>query len=234
MAHVIDVNKGYKNYVNDFMCSLNLGITELKSEKKEIKEYFGDDNELEVNSLIKTVKSYPEKIIPMRNSMNEEIIIVNEEDKIWVKLLKIGHTGKNGKNKLFDLKEESDGTVRLLDFVPAFKSIIPDKKVFVIDEIERSIHPLLIKELVEKFSLDERTSGQLIFTTHETNLLDQRIFRKDEIWFTEKNKDDATELYSLNDFRVHKTIDIKKGYLDGRFGSIPFLGNLEDLNWHNS
>lgn len=233
LAHVIDVNREFKNYVNDFMCSLNLGITELNSEKKEIKEYFGDDNELEVNSLIKTVKSYPEKIIPMRNSMNEEIIIVNDDEKIWVKYLKVGHTGKKGVKKLFDLKEESDGTVRLLDFVPAFKSIISDKKVFVIDEIERSIHPLLIKELVEKFSLDEETSGQLIFTTHETNLLDQKIFRKDEIWFTEKNKEGATDLYSLNDFNVHKTIDIQKGYLNGRFGSIPFLGNLEDLNWHN-
>ena len=233
LAHVIDINLAYKNYVNDFMCSLNTGITELKTEKKEIKEYFGDDNEVELNSLIKTVKSYPEKIIPLRNSMNEEIIIVNEDENIWVKSLKIGHTGKNGKNKLFDLKEESDGTVRLLDFVPAFKSIIADKKVFVIDEIERSIHPLLIKELVEKFSLDENTSGQLLFTTHETNLLDQKIFRKDEIWFTEKNKDGATDLYSLNDFNVHKTIDIQKGYLNGRFGSIPFLGNLENLNWHN-
>lgn len=234
LAHVIDIDRDFKNYVNDFMCSLNLGITELKSEKKDIKEYFGDYNELKLNSLIKEVKSFPDKIIPMRNRMNEEIIIVNEDEKIWVKSLKIGHTGKNGSNKHFDLQEESDGTVRLLDFAPAFKSIISEKKVFVIDEIERSIHPLLIKELVEKFSLDEKTAGQLIFTTHETNLLDQKIFRKDEIWFTEKNKEGSTDLYSLNDFNVHKTIDIQKGYLKGRFGSIPFLGNLEDLNWHNS
>lgn len=234
LAHVIDVNLDYKNYVNDFMCSFNLGITELKSEKKDIKEYFGDYNELELNSLIKKVKSYPEKIIPMRNRMDDEIIIVNEDEKIWVKSLQIGHTGKNDRKRFFDLQEESDGTVRLLDFVPAFRSVISDKKVFIIDEIERSIHPLLIKELVEKFSLDENTSGQLIFTTHETNLLDQKIFRKDEIWFTEKNSEGSTDLYSLNDFNVHKTIDIQKGYLNGRFGSIPFLGNLEDLNWHNT
>lgn len=233
LAHVVDVNSEFRNYVNDFMCSFNLGITELKSERKEIKEYFGDYNELELNSLIKKVKNYPEKIIPMRNRMDQEIIIVNEDDKIWVKSLKIGHTGKNDRQELFELQEESDGTVRLLDFIPAFKSIISEKKVFIIDEIERSIHPLLIKELVEKFSLDEKTTGQLIFTTHETNLLDQKIFRRDEIWFTEKNKEGSTDLYSLSDFNVHKTIDIQKGYLSGRYGSIPFLGNLEDLNWHN-
>lgn len=74
--------------------------------------------------------------------------------------------------------------------------------------------------------------GQLIFTTHESNLLDQELFRQDEIWFAEKNQDGATDLYSLSDFKEHKTIDIRKGYLTGRYGSIPFLGNLKDLNWH--
>ena len=140
---------------------------------------------------------------------------------------------KKDKSVLFDLDEESDGTVRLLDFVPAFRSVISKQKVFVIDEIERSIHPLLIKELVQKFSLDPNSKGQLIFSTHESNLLDQKIFRQDEIWFAEKNKDGSTDLYSLNDFKEHKTIDIQKGYLNGRYGSIPFLGNLQDLNWHD-
>ncbi len=123
-------------------------------------------------------------------------------------------------------------TVRLLDFVPAFCDIITINKVFIIDEIERSIHPLLIKELIRKFSHDEKTKGQLIFTTHESNLLDQEIFRQDEIWFVEKDKNGSTDLYSLNDFKEHKTIDIRKGYLNGRYGSIPFLGNLRDLNWY--
>ena len=77
------------------------------------------------------------------------------------------------------MDEESDGTVRLLDFVPAFQDVILDNKVYIIDEIERSIHPLLIKELVSKFSRDTKTKGQLIFTTHESNLLDQEIFRQD-------------------------------------------------------
>jgi AAA15 family ATPase/GTPase len=142
------------------------------------------------------------------------------------------HTGKNNENVVFNLDEESDGTVRLLDFIPAFKDLITKRKVILIDEIERSIHPLLIKELIKKFSFDDNTLGQFIFSTHESNLLDQNIFRQDEIWFAEKNKQGSTELYSLSDFKEHNTIDIRKGYLNGRYGSIPFLANLQDLNWH--
>lgn len=133
---------------------------------------------------------------------------------------------------MFDLGDESDGTIRLLDFVPALKDVISKRKVFIVDEIERSIHPLLIKKLVGKFSLDENSTGQLIFTTHESNLLDQELFRQDEIWFVEKDKAGSSDLYSLSEFKEHKSIDIQKGYLSGRYGSIPFMGNLEDLNWH--
>lgn len=232
LAHKVDVDKEFQHYAKDLMCSFNLGVTDLISDKKEIQEYFGEDSIKDVNEFINDLENNPEQIIGLRANNGDEIIIVNENGKIIVKSLKIGHIGKNNKQVLFDLDEESDGTVRLLDFVPAFKSVISDKRVFIIDEIERSIHPLLIKELVQKFSLDQNTKGQLIFTTHESNLLNQEFFRLDEIWFTEKNKDGSTDLYSLNDFKEHKTIDIQKGYLCGRYGSIPFLGNLQDLNWH--
>jgi AAA15 family ATPase/GTPase len=233
LAHKIDIDKDFKNYAKDLMCSFNLGISELISEKKNIKEFFGVDNEKELDKLIKDLEDSPEKMIGLRSNKGDELVIVKEDGKVWVKILKIGHIGKRDKTVLFNLDEESDGTIRLLDFAPAFNSIISNKKVYIIDEIERSIHPLLIKELVQKFSLDPNTKGQLIFSTHESNLLDQKIFRQDEIWFAEKDKSGSTDLYSLNDFKEHKTIDIQKGYLDGRYGSIPFLGNLQDLNWHN-
>lgn len=232
LAHKIDIDPEFKNYAKDLMCSFNIGISELTSEKKDVKEFFGEDNDKEIDRLIKDVDDSPKKMIGLRSNKGDEIIIVKENGKIFVKTLKIGHIGKRNKSVLFNLNEESDGTVRLLDFVPAFRSIISNEKVFFIDEIERSIHPLLIKELVRKFSLDPDTKGQLIFSTHESNLLDQEIFRQDEIWFAEKNNDGSTDLYSLNDFKEHKTIDIQKGYLNGRYGSIPFLGNLQDLNWH--
>ena len=171
-------------------------------------------------------------MIGIGNGTNVELILVKEGETVFVKKLQINHVGKNNVSAIFDMDEESDGTIRLLDFVPAFRSVVSQNKVYVIDEIERSLHPMLIKELVKKFADDTQTKGQLIFTTHESNLLDQNIFRTDEIWFAEKDKDGCTDLYSLSNFKEHKTIDIQKGYLNGRYGAIPFLANLQDLNWH--
>lgn len=234
LAHKIDIDSKFKKYTKDLLCSFNIGITELQSDKKEIKDFFSQDNSAYVEKILEELEKSKSNVITLRNNAGDELVITKEDEKVWVKKLKIGHTGKQNKQVLFDLYEESDGTVRLLDFIPAFQQIISSPKVYIIDEIERSIHPLLIKELVQKFSFDPNTKGQLIFTTHESNLLDQKIFRQDEIWFVEKNSEGSTDLYSLSDFKEHKTIDIQKGYLNGRYGSIPFLGNLQDLNWNEN
>jgi len=232
LAHRIDTDKKLKDYAEELMSSFNIGVTSLSSEKKSVEDFFGEDNSEEIDKWTKRVEESPKKMISIRIDRSLEIVIVKEDKKIWIKSLQIEHSGGNNETALFELDEESDGTIRLLDFVPAFQDIIFKKKVYIIDEIERSIHPLLIKELINKFSLDSKTKGQLIFTTHESNLLNQNIFRQDEIWFAEKDKSGSTDLYSLSDFKEHKTIDIRKGYLNGRYGSIPFLGNLKDLNWH--
>ena len=150
-----------------------------------------------------------------------------------VKQLKTEHENKEGETIQFDLSEESDGSRRLIDYLPFLILTLAGDNTFIIDEIERSIHPLLIKEIVEKFSTDNTTKGQIIFTTHESNLLDQQIFRQDEIWFVEKDSSGSSDLYSLCEFKEHNTKDIRKGYLNGRYGSIPFLANLKDLNWGN-
>lgn len=233
LALRIDKDKKFKQYAEDTMCAFNLGITSLTTEKKDIKEFFGEEDPSELKEFIKKVDDSENGMIGLRSNNGNEIVLVKENDKVVVLNLKIGHTGQEGKSALFELEEESDGTVRLLDFIPAFQDLTTKNRVFIIDEIERSIHPLLIKEVVKKFSLDEKTKGQLIFTTHESNLLDQELFRQDEIWFAEKDSTGNTDLYSLSDFKEHKTIDIRKGYLNGRYGSIPFLANLKDLNWHD-
>lgn len=231
LAHRIDKENQFKKYAIDLMCSFNIGITSLETEKKEIKEFFGEDSLDAVDFFTKKIKESPKKMIGVASG-GQEILIVKENEKIWVKQIKVGHQGFDKKDIMFDLDDESDGTIRLLDFVPAFQDVISKNKVFVVDEIERSIHPLLIKELVGKFSLDKNSKGQLIFTTHESNLLDQELFRQDEIWFVEKDMTGSSDIYSLSEFKEHKTIDIRKGYLNGRYGSIPFIGNLKDLNWH--
>ena len=232
LAHRIDIDVDFKNYAQEIMQSFNIGITGLSSQKEQISVFFGKDNEEDIDKLIKKVEDSPKQMLAISVKNGEELILVKENKEIFVKKLQLNHIGKNGISAIFDIDEESDGTIRLLDFVPAFKSLVNQSRVYVIDEIERSLHPLLIKELIKKFADDKNTKGQLVFTTHESNLLDQTIFRQDEIWFAEKDKNGCTDIYSLSNFKEHKTIDIQKGYLNGRYGSIPFLGNLQDLNWH--
>ncbi|SEA34771.1 hypothetical protein SAMN05192529_11496 [Arachidicoccus rhizosphaerae] len=230
LAHRIEIDKSFKEFAEDLMRTFNIGIKALNTERTSIYDFFGQDNSNEIDDLISRLEKTKNKIIGLRTRKGEEIIVAKEGEDYIVKILEIEHEANNI-TKPFSLEEESDGTIRLLDFVPAFKNILFDDKVIFVDEIERSIHPLLIKELIRKFSEQKETKGQLIFTTHESNLLDQSIFRQDEIWFSEKDFEGATDIYSLSDFKEHKTIDIRKGYLNGRYGSIPFLGNLKDLNW---
>ena len=230
----IESKKGFKEFANQLMCSFNTGITNLKVEVKSIEEFFGKDNQKEIDEIKTELKNSPEKKIAIMTNQKttEEVVVVSEDGRILAKRLVFEHKGEKNKNIEFRFDEESDGTRRLLEYLPALNSVIERSPTFIIDEIERSIHPLIIKELIEKFSKDNSTNGQLIFSTHESNLLDQEIFRTDEIWFTEKNVLGSTKLYSLSDFKEHNTIDIRKGYLNGRYGAIPFLGNLQDLNWH--
>ncbi len=231
LAVRIEREPTFKKYAEDIMSSFDLGVTSITFDKKEIRDFFGQENEKEANEIIEQVENASDKRISMKNDYGDRIIVIKENDNYFVKELKLEHSGSNNQIGL-ELNEESDGTRRLLDFIPAFHNLFTKAKVYVVDEIERSIHPLIIKELIKRFSQDPHTKGQLVFTTHESNLLDQDLFRQDEIWFAEKDKKGLTDLYSLSAFKEHKTIDIKKGYLNGRYGAIPFLANLQDLNWH--
>ncbi|WP_143305930.1 AAA family ATPase [Chitinophaga vietnamensis] len=216
-------------FATDILRSFNTGIEHIHIETVPIEEYFGEDDRQEANRFIANLKANPERIASRRNAY-EEVIFVMEDNKPVAKSIWFSHNVDKGTAR-FMFSEESDGTRRLMEYLPALYSIVNKPKTFLIDEIERSIHPLLIKEIIKKFSLDTATKGQLIFSTHESNLLDQEIFRPDEIWFAEKNNHGATELYPLSEFKEHHTIDIRKGYLNGRYGAIPFLGNFVDLNW---
>jgi len=140
------------------------------------------------------------------------------------------HIGSTGEKVKFELWEESDGTLRLLDFIPFMYMLERLPVTVIVDEIDQSIHPVMLKELVTRIQKNPKNIGQLIFTTHEVNLLDADLFRQDEIWFVEKNHG-ASHFYRLLDFDTRTDLDIKKGYLAGKFGAIPFLGDGKALHW---
>ncbi len=234
IAQELDTNKKFRLFANELLCSFNTGISDIKVDVKNIEEFLGEDNQKQLETIEARLKNIPGRPLGLITdaSTGEEVSIVNENGKIVAKRLYFEHPGERNESVEFGFGEESDGTRRLLEYIPALSFLINTDSTFIVDEIERSIHPLIIKELIAKFSADQDTRGQLIFSTHESNLLDQDIFRTDEIWFAEKNKAGASKLYSLSDFKEHNTIDIRKGYLNGRYGAVPFLGNLEDLNWN--
>lgn len=133
-----------------------------------------------------------------------------------------------GKEFEFDISEESLGTQVVFSFIPVLKDVLDNGKVLIIDEFDKSLHPFIVKYFVEIFNdVEINTKGaQLIFNTHDTNLLDLELLRRDQIWFTEKNPEDGSSMiYPLDDFSVRKTENVEKGYLLGRYGAIPFLEN---------
>lgn len=222
-------DKDFIAFATHTMQAFKTGVLEIKVESIPVEQYFGVDNWDKAEKITADLKANPERFSGTLTPI-EEVLFVLEDGVAKAKRLVFLHEEDEGKNTFY-ADEESDGTRRLVDYLPPLYSAIRESKVYIIDEIERSIHPLLIKEMISKFSADEQTKGQMIFSTHESTLLDQDIFRQDEIWFAEKKADGATELYPLSEFKEHATIDIRKGYLNGRYGAIPFLANLKDLNW---
>ena len=230
LAYDIEKDNAFHKFANEIMASFNTGVHEVIPERKTLEEFAGNNNDLIVK-LSDILSKHGGKLAPITSTFGEPAIVYKEGDQIFVTRLSFGHLASNEEHVKFYIDNESDGTVRLLDYIPALWEVIHNDVVFVIDEIERSIHPLIIKGILKKFSEDKSTRGQLIFTTHESNILDQDLLRQDEIWFAEKDKKGCTDIYPFSDFKEHHTKDIEKGYLNGRYGGIPFLGNLNDLKW---
>ncbi len=138
------------------------------------------------------------------------------------------HTGidKAGKHQQYklELEDESDGTRKLMALAPAIESALRSGGVLLVDEIEKEMHPMLVNYIIAKFqSKRTNTNGaQLIFTTHNTELMNMELLRKDQLYFADKNQTDgSSELYSISDFNTRTTENIRKGYLAGKYGATP-------------
>jgi hypothetical protein len=158
------------------------------------------------------------------------LTVRHDADKpIQLLSLRTRHETGSGETVLFDPEDESDGTHRLMHLAPALFDSRGSDVVYVIDELDRSLHPQLCRFFIEAFlkhSVTGAERGQLIVTTHDTNLLDLDLLRRDEIWFVEKDRHGASHLTSLAEFKlVRADLRLDKGYLAGRFGAIPFLGD---------
>jgi AAA15 family ATPase/GTPase len=135
-------------------------------------------------------------------------------------------THKSGKvSANFGYEDESQGTQKLFSLAGPLLDIIKNGKILMIDELDRSLHPLLVRQIVETFqdpTLNER-GAQLFFSTHDTSLLDHELLRRDQIWLTEKRRDQSSDLIPLMEFSPRKNEALERGYLSGRYGGVPVL-----------
>jgi uncharacterized protein len=213
-------NKQLTSFIANFLQSVDTGINKISIEETPFE--FDIDKESSVLTESEDWETWT------LHWLKEGRKVINRDDQRIKLTLKTEHRAENGIATEFDLEEESEGTQRLINLLPALYELENNEKVIFIDELDRRLHPLLSRMFVET-ALAGKKKSQLIFTTHDTNLLDLDLLRRDEIWFVEKDKSGASHLYSLAEFKLRPDLPIQKGYLQGRFGAIPFIGDVSRL-----
>ncbi len=214
-----------ENILNEF----NTGISKVYFEKVTVDEIIKKTDKEVVEGIIKDIESHIKKqgkvMGIIRGGKELYRIKADSIDNIEVSTIKLKH---NNCSTAFDFREESDGTRRLFDLLDI---VLTGKQhaIYVIDELEKSLHPVLVKRLLEILRVEfTKRKIQLIFTTHETHIMDLKLFRKDEIWFVEKNEYGASNLFSLDIFKVRSDKIIENGYLNGIYGGIPLFKKMVD------
>lgn len=222
----------FRKFAGEFLKASSTGVFDLEVEKSEVKEE--DLEAILPKSVVQQIfkdlsdDSINASIIQLPGG-NEIQLERKDADHYYLLSVHSTHRVAGIPDTRLALNEESDGTQRLLQLLPALHWA---KKggIHFIDEIDRSMHPLLIWKFVDAFlKACNSQQSQLIVTTHESNLLDLDLLRRDEIWFAEKDATLDTNLYSLSEFKIRKDLEIRKHYLTGRFGAVPFLGRLDNL-----
>lgn len=166
---------------------------------------------------------FPQGVLPMLYQVTP-----NEPPKIAK--VTFSHPVKDsGSSVDLDISDESNGTQLLFRTAGAWLNVLLNGEILLVDEIDTSLHPLLVRFLINRFH-SERTNpqkAQIVFTTHNTSILTQEMFRRDQIWFVEKGSDNKSKLYPLSDFSPRKDEVLDRWYMRGRYGAIPIIEDLE-------
>ena len=193
-----------------------------------IPKDFADDEEVQ-NKVISYFSSFDNSIV----GFNVEEL-KKDDDKIGYKIESV-HKMTNGETATLPFKEESSGTLKMFSLFPHLQNALKNGSVLFVDELNARLHPLLVRNIIVTF-LNKKINingAQLIFTTHDPWQLSTNLLRRDEIWFTEKNKEGVSTLYSLADFvdedgvKIRKDESYEKNYLLGKYGAIPSLSSLD-------
>ncbi len=162
-------------------------------------------------------------------------LITRRNGELTAKKLVAFHAKEDGSEEPFEIQQESDGTQRIIDLLPAFAELATTgtKKVYVIDELDRSLHTLATRQLIESYlaKCSPESRMQLLFTTHDVLLMDQSLLRRDEMWVAERDTSGSSTLTAFSEYHdVRYDKDIRKSYLQGRLGGIPHLAPWHDCD----
>lgn len=218
-----EMSKTFNSFLNVFQTGINnVTSEEIGLDSFDIPEQVKED----------LAKNF-EKAKSIIFEINGITYSLKRNKKYEYKGKKIGleHLDNSGSPIVFDIEDESDGTQRLFDFIPALHEMSKTDSVFIIDELDRNLHSKLTYGIFELFlELTKENESQLIVTTHESLLLDLELLRRDEIWFVEK-LNNQTRLFSLDEFKVRNDKIVRKDYLLGRYGAIPIFKSFKNLNF---
>jgi hypothetical protein len=221
--HFLDEGHPLYSTMNEMLPQLDTGISHLGGEEIPFENIpFPESFKSKLQEDVKEGMT----IRFLASPTNERFIITRKAGELVAKKLVTFHSRSDGTEAKFDIRQESDGSQRVIDLLPAFLEVsaTSSKKVYVIDEVDRSLHSLLTRQLIEAYlancSTDSR--AQLLITTHDVLLMDQGLFRRDEMWVAERNRKGSSELLSFSDYKdVRYDKDIRKSYLQGRLGGVP-------------
>ena len=226
-------NEPFTDFLSAFLKSAGTGIESISTQRIDIdsEQYFLSLPKSERDVLSQELDRSSDVMIQTPEG-GRVILSKDAEGKLTLMRLRIKHRSEDGNLVDFSMEEESEGTQRLIHLVPSLFILKQDSEIVVfLDELDRRLHPLLSRYFVET-AINSRAKGnQLVFTTHDTNLLDLDLLRRDEIWFIEKDAQGASSCYSLAEFKIRPDLKIEKGYLNARFGAIPFFGDIQNLGW---
>ena len=203
----------YKAFCLKILNNADISISDFKVDSKKIKDVNAGD--------------LFTKLLTVAAEENEEAVKTIQNTNVYSFTTYHDVKEEGGGNRYgLLLDEESFGTINMFKYSAVLYYVFKEGKVLFVDELDKSLHPLMVEYLIKMFhdKSINTTNAQLVANTHDTNLLDLDIFRRDDIWFTERNYTNGkTEMYSLADFSPRKTENIEKAYLLGRFGAIPFI-----------
>lgn len=225
-------NEDFRTFFRDRIRGADTGIHDIEAEDRPLDEVTDIPKDVR-EQIRRELKPNEAKLVRTGRGQALRFLARYRDGEIKACLLRATRLLENGETVAFDADEESDGTRRYMDLALAFYSLNAEqsRKVILVDELDRSLHPVLCRSAVESFlgGCDANSRTQFIITTHDVTLMTQEIFRRDELWLMEKDTRGASKLFSLGEFAdLRNDKDLRRNYLQGRFGGVPVVTHHEN------